>query len=162
MKKAQGYTRAASYADVSVIARDMREADVAEVAALSGHTPEEALTKALSQPGSNTMTICLPNGLPAGMYGVVPTGEPRVGLVWMLAANSIRVIHRQFLRECRGAIRDVCQDYDLIFNFTDARNSVHHRWIKWAGFTVIRRHEQFGVGMIPFYEFTQIMEKQHV
>lgn len=156
----KGYVRPANFSDVPIIAHDMRQADVAEVKASSGYQPEEALKTGLTYPGGVTKTICLPNGVPAGMYGVVPSSVPRVGVVWMLAANNIEKVHRQFLRESRDKIEDLCQEYDLVFNFTDARNSVHHRWIKWAGFTIISKHESFGSGNLPFLEFVRIVEKQ--
>jgi hypothetical protein len=158
----KGYARTAHYADIPIIAKDMRDADVAEVAAFSGSTPEEALSKGLSYQGGITKTICLPNGVPVGMFGVVPAGNPRVGVVWMLAANGIKHVQRQFLRESRGAISDLIRDYDLVLNFTDARNTVHHRWIKWSGFTIIKKHENFGKAKLPFLEFTRIVEKQYV
>ena len=158
----KGYVGIATHADIPIIAGDLREADVAEVKAFSGKSPEDALRTGLDYPGSVTRTICLGNGLPVGMYGVCPTGVPRVGIVWMLAANRISTIHRQFLRESRERIAEIAQGYDLIFNFTDARNSVHHRWIKWAGFSIIKRHEIFGTEQRPFLEFARIVEKRNV
>lgn len=158
----KGYVRTANNADIPIIASDMRDADVAEVKASSGKDPEDALWNGLTYDGGVTKTICLPNGVPVGMYGVVPTDEPRAGVIWMLASNGIKHIHRQFLRESRGHITDLIRGYDLVFNFTDARNSVHHRWIKWAGFTIIKKHPNFGTEQRPFFEFARIVEKQYV
>lgn len=158
----QGYVRPATHADIPLIAQDMRDADVAEVKAFSGKQPEEALKNGLQFTGGVTETICLPNGVPVGMYGVVPTDQPRVGVVWMLASNGIKHVQRQFLRESRGAISDLIRDYDLVFNFTDARNTTHHRWIKWAGFTIIKKHQNFGTEQRPFLEFTRIVENEYV
>jgi len=158
----KGYVRTANHADIPLIASDMREADVAEVRASSGHTPEEALETGLNQTFGITKTICLPNDLPVGMFGVVPASQPRVGVVWMLAANNIKSIHRQFLRGSKEHLEVLCEGYDLVFNFTDARNSVHHRWIKWAGFKIINRCENYGVEQRPFLEFVRIVENRHV
>lgn len=158
----RGYVRPANHADVSIISEEMRESDVAEIKASSGSTPEEALRTGLSHSGGRTNTICLSNGMPVGMYGVVPTGIPRVGLVWMLASIRINTVSRQFLRESRGAVQELLEGYDLAFNFTDARNKVHHRWIKWAGFTIFKEHQNFGVERRPFLEFAIIVEKHNV
>lgn len=155
----KGYVRTANHADVPIIANDMREADVAEVRAYSGSNPEEALRNGLQYTGGVTKTICLPNGVPVGMYGVVPTDQPRVGVVWMLASNGIAGMQRRFLRESRARIAEITTGYDLVFNFTDARNSVHHRWIKWAGFSIIKKHQSFGAEQRPFLEFARIVEK---
>lgn len=104
---------------------------------------------------------CMPNGLPAAIFGIVPT-LPGVGLIWMVATNQFHRLHRQFLRECREGILEYGRGYKVLYNFTDARNEVHHRWIKWAGFTFLQRHEHMGVEKRPFYEFARIMEKTHV
>lgn len=153
----RGYTRPSRLEDVPVIANDMRSADVAEVLAYSGRTPEVALTGGLQYPRSVTKTICLADGAPVGMYGICPFG-PGIGAVWMLATNGIQAVHRQFLKESRREIDKLCKGYRLVFNFTDARNHVHHRWIKWAGFTIIKRHEEFGLEKRPFLEFVRITE----
>ncbi|WP_217363646.1 hypothetical protein, partial [Marinobacterium sp. xm-v-242] len=78
------------------------------------------------------------------------------------ASNDIKAVHRQFLRESREQIKRLCEGYRLVFNFTDARNHVHHRWIKWSGFSIIKKHENFGVEQRPFLEFTRIVETQDV
>ena len=108
------------------------------------------------------MTICLPDGTPVGMYGVTPCHDPRLGVVWMLAANGIKPLYRQFLRESQAKIEELSEGYDILFNFTDARNEVHHRWINWAGFTIIKRHENFGQDGTAFLEFCKITEGNHV
>lgn len=157
----KGYASLATTADVPLVAQDLREADVAEVRAASGMNPEEALMTGLMYPGSRTMTIKLPNGYPVGMYGVCPV-SPGVGAVWMLAANGIHQVSFQFARESHRGIDELCQGYDIVFNFTDARNSVHHRWIKWAGFSIIKKHEQYGFEGRPFYEFVKTVERSNV
>lgn len=156
----KGYTRPARSEDVQVVAADARPADVAEVRSSSGQTIEEALTQGLLS--GRCMTICLSDGTPVGMYGVAPCYDPRLGAAWMLAANSIAPLYRQFLRESRSKIDELSEGYDILFNFTDARNTVHHRWINWAGFTIIKRHENYGVDRTAFLEFCKIKEGNHV
>jgi hypothetical protein len=156
----KGYVRTANSADIPIVAQDMRDADVAEVQAYSGHTPEQALENGLTYPGGTTRSLCLPTGVPVGMFGVVPTDQPKVGVIWMLASKGITQIQRYFLRESRGEINGLIRGYDLVFNFTDARNTTHHRWIKWAGFTILKKHQNFGKEQLPFLEFACIVEKQ--
>ena len=155
----KGYIRPARPEDVSVIASDMRSADIAEVKASTGFDPEKAISNGLK--AGLAEVACLPDGTPVAIWGVV-TVASGVGGIWMLATNQFKLLHRQFLRECREGIERLGQDYQLLFNFTDARNTVHHRWIRWAGFTIIKRHEEFGVEKRPFLEFVRIMEKQNV
>ena len=160
----KGYVREATHADIQLVAQDMRDADVAEVMASSGWTSEQALINGLQtrETGGIIKTICLPNDLPVGMFGVVPVGTPEVGAIWMLASNGLQAIHRQFARQCRSEIDQIAEGYRLIFNFTDARNSLHHRWLQWSGFTIIKRHERYGHEQRPFLEFVKVTEKHDV
>lgn len=159
----KGYVRRAEFSDVKPIADDMRPADVAEVYASAKETPEGALNRGLlaAALGGRANTICLPDGTPVGMFGVSKV-RPGAGLVWMLASNGIHEIQRQFLRESRDHIAELGKGYRVLFNFTDARNTVHHRWIKWAGFTIIKRYEMWGDTKSPFLEFCRITEPANV
>lgn len=151
-----GYVRAAEWSDLPILAENMRPHDKAEIFASSGACPLDALTEGMKQ--GDTKVACLPNGIPAAIFGVVPTPVSGVGSIWMLATNQFKNISRQFLRECRGEIADLTEEYRLVFNLVDARNTIHIRWIKWAGFTIIKRHEHFGFEQRPFLEFVLITE----
>lgn len=157
----KGYTRDAQASDIDVLARDLRDADKAEILAASGSTPAEALEVGLIHAQSDlgvARVACLPDGTPVAIYGVASVA-PGLGAIWMVATNQFHKLHRQFLRECRSEIAEITSRFDLVYNYTDARNEVHHRWIKWAGFKIIKRHESFGVGKVPFLEFVLIPEK---
>jgi hypothetical protein len=155
----KGYVRDTQSCDIVKIALHMRPEDVAEVKALSGRSPHTALLEGWTIEGAITKTVCLGNGLPCAIYGVVPTDTPKAGFIWMLAADNFIHLKRQFVRETRRHINDLCKDYDLVYNFTDARNAMHHKWIKYAGFSIIKEHAHFGVEQRPFYEFAKIVEK---
>jgi len=160
----KGYTRPAVWGDVSYIAQNMREADKAEILAASGSTPEQALTKGLLATafGGRTTTVCLPDDTPVAMLGVLPAGQPDVGLVWMLASNDLKNIQTQFLRESRRQLAEITDGYRVVYNYTDARNTLHHRWLKWTGFKFIQRHEQWGLDGQPFFEVCKITETRYV
>lgn len=151
----KGYVREATMADIEILAVNLREADVAEIKASSGSDPRGALMRGITT--GVTRVACLPNGIPAAIFGVVPMGQD-TGAIWMVATKQFKKLHRQFLRECREELEDISAPYRLIFNYTDARNTVHHRWIKWMGFTIIKKHEQFGHEGRAFLEFVKITE----
>lgn len=155
----KGYVRTALLEDVPALADNLRGADIAEIKAASGKTPGAALLVGL-QTGT-AKVACLPSGTPVAIFGVVPVA-PLVGAVWMVATNKFHLVQRQFLRECRGELEKLSADYRLLFNYTDARNHVHHRWIKWMGFTIINKHETHGHEGLPFLEFVRITEGHHV
>ena len=149
----EGYVRTARLEDVPSLAANLREADIAEIRASSGSKPEDALRVGVRR--GVAKVACLPDGTPAAIFGVVPMPH-QSGAIWMVATNQFKSVQRQFLRECQGELEKIGADYRLLFNFTDARNHVHHRWIKWMGFTIIRRHETFGHEGRSFLEFCKI------
>lgn len=155
----KAHVRPARWDDIPTLAENMRAADVAEIKAASGLSAEEALQIGVR---SGALVGCRPDDTPVMIYGVIPGHTPDVGAVWMLATDGLLEFSRQFLRESREAVAKLCEGYRLVYNFTDARNTAHHRWIKWAGFTIIKRHEEFGVEKRPFLEFVRITEGHHV
>lgn len=155
----QGYVRNVKEGDLEFLSKNLRDADVAEIKAMSGTEPHEALIDGWIR--GKTKVICLPDKTPCGIYGVVPYYN-RFGIVWMVATDRLKEIQVQFLRESRQELREIAKGYDLLFNFTDCRNAAHHRWLAWCGFKFIKRHEKMGVEQRPFYEFVRIMEQPNV
>jgi hypothetical protein len=152
-----GYTRFTSRDDIPFLAKNLRDEDKAEVSAASGLDMEVALERGYLH-SKICKTICMSDGTPAAIFGVADTGIKGLGSIWLLATPDLLKVQRQFLRECRKGISDISQGYTCIFNYTDARNTVHHRWLKWCGFTFIKQHDQHGLGQIPFLEFVKIIE----
>jgi len=97
----------------------------------------------------------MPDGTPFMMSGVVPANEG-AGAVWMLSTDAIEDYAVSFLRQCKGVLAEWNRIYPVLFNYVDARNELHVKWLKWMGFTFIKRHEHFGVEGVPFYEFVRI------
>ena len=88
------------------------------------------------------------------LFGVYPQpGAADVGIVWLLGSDDITTYSRLFLRLCRPWLEKLQGQYRILRNWIDARNEVHIRWLKWSGFTFLRRIERFGVEGRPFYEF---------
>lgn len=156
----KGYVRAATLADIKPLADDLRSADIAELKAASGCTPEQAIRIGIE--AGDTYVACLPDGTPVMVFGVTECIPKELGAVWAVATNRFKEVRTQFLRESRGCVEELCKPYRVTFNYTDARNTLHHRWIKWCGFTFIKRHEHFGHEKRPFLEFVRISEVHDV
>lgn len=152
-----GYTRETAKEDIPYLAVNLRNEDRAEILASSGLSPEVALEmgRVISR---RCRTICMSDGTPAGIYGVSDTKIKGLGSIWLLATPDLLKVQRQFLRECREGISEISQGYSCVFNYTDARNAVHHKWLKWCGFTFIKEHKNFGKQNETFYEFVKITE----
>jgi hypothetical protein len=153
----QGYTRETTEKDIPHLAVNLREEDKAEIQAGSGLEPQMALMLGLKV-SRRCRTICMSDGTPTGIYGVNDTAIKGLGSIWLLATPDLLKVQRQFLRECREGISEISQGYSCVFNYTDARNSVHHKWLKWCGFTFIKEHKNFGKQKETFYEFVKITE----
>lgn len=134
------------------LAPRLRRCDQEEVRACSGFAPALALYASL---GADTLVADL-DGTPEVIFGCdrydATTGRP-----WLLASDiafsPAWVV--TFHRTGRRLVADWQRQFPLLHNFTDARNTRHHRWLKRLGFTFIARHERFGALGLPFYEFTR-------
>ena len=143
-------------ADVVELAANMRQEDKEEVLADSGSSPQEALFYCFfnSKP---CMTMVGRKGNLMGMYGVVPC-SPKVGRIWMLGhktmINDYKDV-RDFLKYSPIELQKFHCNYPLLYNYVDERNTTHIKWIKWMGFSIIKKHATFGAAGIPFYEFVK-------
>tara|TARA_Y100001963_G_scaffold83655_1_gene115939 strand:- start:3694 stop:4032 length:339 start_codon:yes stop_codon:yes gene_type:complete len=97
----------------------------------------------------------LADGVPAAMFGAGPAASG-VGVIWLLGTDLLLGNTTRFLRESRFWMEQCARPYKLLFNYVDARNTVHIRWIEWLGFTFINQHDDFGVERRPFLEFVRI------
>jgi hypothetical protein len=154
------YLRPATIEDAYALSKNLRAEDQAEVQAMTGEAPLDALLHGVKM-SDLPVSIVDEDGSILGMYGAVTTlDSPRTGTVWMLASPEILKYRRQFARESRQWIEALQNHYDILFNLVDERNTVHIRWLQWCGFTFIRRHPEFGVENRPFTEFVRI--RSHV
>ena len=147
------YVRPSVLEDVPYLASRLRAEDVAEVKAHSGLSAYDALMIGFEN-CSNCGTGLI-KGEPILMFGA---GQvlPDVGMIWMLGTDKIAEGRVSVLRQSKGWLNELQQEFDLLFNYVDARNEVHIKWLKWLGFSFINLHPEFGVGKLPFYEIVRI------
>ena len=145
--------RSSVKSDIDWLAPRLRKADKAEIKAFAGVSPKDALT--VSFVASTCRYTAEWEGEPIIMFGAGPV-EEGVGAVWLLGTDMIKKVRVPFLRESKRCLEALHDEYPLLFNYVDARNTLHIRWLKWLGFTFINRHPEFGVARIPFYEFVRI------
>lgn len=148
------HARPATPDDVAYMAPRLRNADLDEIAAASGRDVTPVLQEglAISDPcrvGVDT------EGVPVVLYGCSPVSS-MTGAIWMVATDGLANVSRPFIRQSRREVEALNAQYPLLFNYVDARNELHHRWLRWCGFTFIAKHEHHGVAGIPFYEFVRI------
>lgn len=152
-----GYTRPSVVADIIPVATAMRQEDQAEVKAGCGQTPTEALLFCFFK-GAPCMTIVGRSNSRIGMWGVVDQGN-RLGRIWLLATDELvadKPNSIQFLRQAKAWLSTMLEQYDVLFNYADARNTVHIKWLRWMGFTFIAEHPNYGHEGRTFLEFVRI------
>jgi hypothetical protein len=142
--------RLAEPGDAAALATRLREADVREIDAATGEQPLEALVRCVA--ASDPCYAIVADAVVA-LFGVVPDGQER-GIVWLVGSDDIWRHAMTFARNSHAWVARLHERYRILWNFVDARNEIHLRWLSWCGFVIHRRIEEHGVGRRPFYEFS--------
>lgn len=139
--------------DLRSIAGRLRSADLKEIYAAGRSDPYEAL----SSPAENDLVLVGvdSNDIPHLIFGVGDGPTPGLGLVWMMASDTIQEHWVQVLRETRPWVQRLGSGYKVLANAVHADNELHIRWLKWAGFIFLREIEFNGN---RFYEFAKIIQ----
>ena len=117
---------------VKPIAKRMRRADIDEVQAASGKTPEEALLYSIDK--SEYSWAALVDGKPVAMFGVgILNVIGGVGAPWLLATDDVERNRKVFVRLSISFRNELLERYPVLRNFVDVRNTASIRWLKWMG-----------------------------
>lgn len=149
--------RPANREDVADVCSRLRSADREEIEAMWGVPPE--LMFEYTSIDRVKVFESARTGCRLGLAGVDSLGDPTTGLIWMIATDDLIGHQMEFLKYSKPFIEEHEEPYDLIFNWVDARNEVHLKWLRWCGFTFVQRYERFGSLGIPFYQFCKIVRK---
>lgn len=130
----------------------LRAADVAEVWAAGQVTPLEALERGIgASPG--TCWAGFIDGEPVAIFGVTTASLlSGIGVPWMLGTDLIEKHQVTFLRHCRPIVARWREDFAVLINMVDARNTTAHRWLRWLRFELgePQPHGPEGLPFIPF------------
>ena len=93
-----------------------------------------------------------------------PSGNKRVKkffmmnffLTFSILPDRLPEVAREFLPESRKWVEKINQDYLVLTNYVDVRNTAAKRWLRWLGFRFVRIVEDFGYEKRPFYEVVRI------
>lgn len=149
----------ANEAHVASVAAHMRAADVREIKASSGSTPERALSVSLKV-SAKAWTIIDDDGTPIGMFGVAPF-MPMTGSPWLLGTDRIENHQLFFLRRSRRYVGEMLAEFPLLMNYVSVHNRTSIEWLRWCGFTLAKFEPTYGVAQQPFYLFSQLRSEQH-
>lgn len=148
--------REAKIEDAFKLAAHLRTEDLIEIRSFdSKRPPYKALVDGLARSTDQRWAIDDLNGEVIAVFGVVPI-IPDVGSVWLLGSGGIKKIQRDFIRHSKFWIDQLHKNHNMLCNQVYAENHVHINWLKWLGFTFIRKIDKHGDLGLPFYEFLKI------
>ena len=148
--------RGATLDDCYDLAPKLRKEDLKEIKANANIQPKDALIKGF-QLSEVPVAIFNDKEEIVCMLGCCPTDIRSTAIVWLLASDDLKKdIPYRFLKHSRGVTEIFQKRYPVLYNFVDARNTLHIKWLKWCGFTFIKKHFDYGYEKRLFYEFIRI------
>ena len=162
------YNRLALPEDIALIAPNLREADVQELAASC-----PAMSPAADLGMGFMKSVCCSTMVrtkdadhePVGMWGIAPGSHDKSGVIWMLGTdrlvNDFAVV-RTFLRECLNNLQVIFDEglFTSLYNIVDGRNEVHMRYLQWIGFDI--NPNPISLQGVDFYQFSMTKEEFYV
>jgi hypothetical protein len=134
--------------DISYLSNNLRKSDINELYAASGN---DAFTSVFAGAMSaDYLKVATKNNKPFMIFGTSPNGS-----VWMVGTHVLEQFTIPFLRLNKQYVKELHIKHKLLWNYTDVRNHVHHKWLKWLGFVFIRRCP-YGPFKKDFYEFAKL------
>ena len=140
--------------DVDYLCDNLRPEDRQEVLASHGST-REAVQIGFDESEECWTIIVTDTGEIAGIYGLARYDDT-LGVPWLLTSPAIKKVWLPFLRGSRKWVEEANNKYPLLTNAVDADYTVAINWLRFVGFTFIKKHEKWGVGNKPFLEFVRI------
>lgn len=142
----------AEYSHIVGIADDVRPEDKAELWATNYSSPERTMKLGLDV--SSRAFTGMVDDVPVCMWGVVTDSVIfRSGIPWMVCSKGVERVAKTFLKESKPLMVKLCDGYDRLDNYVDARNTRTMGWLKWMGFEFSEEPEPYGVLQVPFYKF---------
>ena len=142
----------ATIQDALEVARNIRPEDKMEIEGLGHSLGSLPFSVALS-----TVAVSFYNkdGDIAGVGGICPVEVPRSGIIWMICTPTVQSQPITFVRQARKWLASVESDYDVLWNYTDIRNTFHHKLLKMLGFKALRILQPAPL-YLPYYEIVKL------
>ena len=120
--------------DVAHVAEHMRDVDVAELAAVSMSTPEEALRRALDMADDNYVAKL--DGEPIAVLGNFTTQLGRVGSPWLLGTDGVTHASKSLVDLSRRYVEHLKHTHTRLANIVHDENRPSKLYLKAIGFTL--------------------------
>ncbi len=141
--------------DAKDLSLRLGDCDLREIQAVSGDHPLDALHRCILE-SVECYTALDRSGRPAAIFGVAPdSADVDTGIIWLLGSDALRTERYAFLRSCPYWVQKFHRRYAVLWNYIDARNTQHMRWLAWCGFNFVERLESYGFEGRPFWRFVR-------
>lgn len=137
----------ATMAHVEAVEDDIRVADMREWYAGTGRPFLEAVAGAFKS--ADPKRVALLDGLPICFWGWDPEGN-----IWLFATDTAVEHFFPLHRVLRPELARIHAQCPKLTAKADARNTVHHEWMRWLGFKEVGV-EHFAPFGLPFLTFTR-------
>lgn len=126
--------RLATEEDAVYIGGNLREVDRLEISRAHPLPTAEGPTRGIRD-SLISWTAVDPDGVPIAVFGVAPSGMPRVGIVWLLATEGVEKYAREFVIKGQHYVSLMSKLFPCLTNAVDAENTRTRRWLRCLGFT---------------------------
>lgn len=141
--------RPATAGDADLLAPCLRPQDRDEIYAVTGSSSPLPVLREGIACSDPCLAATDAGGLPIALFGVIP-GEVSAGKVWLLGAPDLMQHRFSVGRLSRAWIESLHEQYAMLWNYVDQRNTAHVRWLRWCGFS-LTPVAQYGFENRPFY-----------
>lgn len=120
--------------DVAHVAKHMRAVDVAELAAVTMSTPEEALRRALGMRGDSYVAKL--DGEPIAVLGNYSMHLGMVGTPWLLGTDKVSHASKSLVDLSRRYVEHLKQTHTRLVNIVHDENRPSKLYLKAIGFSL--------------------------
>ena len=145
-------TKKATIKDALEVAKNIRPEDKMELEGLGHNLGSLPFSVAMSDVAVSFFNR---NGDICGVAGICPTGIPRNGIIWMICTPALQQQPITFVRQARKWLAKEETNYDTLWNYTDVRNTFHHKLLKMLGFKALRMLQPAPL-YLPYYEIVKL------
>lgn len=112
----------------SRIAAHLRQADIDEINALNGLSPDLAVVFSIADSEKGAAVFI--DGDLSAVFGISR------GVIWLVGTDEINKHPVAFYRTSRRIFRKLSNGYPKLENYVEARKIPYLRWLQWLGFDI--------------------------
>lgn len=135
-----------------IINLKLKEDDVKEVEASSGLPYRRILQKTVNK-YKDSMYLILYKGRVSGIFGVVPSGNPGIGVGYLLTDDKLNEYKWDMARYSVDVFIHLLKKWWIITNFVSSEHKVSVTWLKKLGARFDGKVYLLSDEKVPFYKF---------